>query len=65
MPSKKLMGCWAFVDVCLLAAGIIALVFSIVWKEPNLLRNFIISSADLKGRIFHYGASVGMLMGSL
>jgi len=42
------MGCWAFVDVCLLAAGIIALVFSIVWKEPNLLMNFILSDAHLK-----------------
>lgn len=47
MVSRKLMGVWAFLDFSLLIAGIIALVFSIVWRRPNLLLNFSISSADL------------------
>ncbi|EJD02127.1 tetraspanin Pls1 family [Fomitiporia mediterranea MF3/22] len=47
MPSKKLMGCWAFVDVCLLTAGILTLVLSIVWRAPDLMRNLVISNSDL------------------
>jgi hypothetical protein len=47
MVSRKLMGTWAFIDFCLLAAGAIALAFSIVWRSPNVLMNFVISSADL------------------
>ncbi|KAI5124082.1 hypothetical protein M0805_003909 [Coniferiporia weirii] len=47
MPSKKLLGCWAFVDVCLLAAGIISLVFSIVWRTPDLMRDLVVSHSDL------------------
>lgn len=49
MVSRKLMGTWAFLDFCLLAAGAIALAFSIVWRSPNVLMNFVISSADLTG----------------
>jgi len=43
MPSKKLLGAWAFVDFFLLAAGVITLVLSIMWKEPDLLRNLVLS----------------------
>ncbi|THH26787.1 hypothetical protein EUX98_g7408 [Antrodiella citrinella] len=47
MVSKALMGCWAFVDVFLLAAGVLSLVMSLVWREPNLLLNFTLSNTDL------------------
>ncbi|KAK7693171.1 hypothetical protein QCA50_002737 [Cerrena zonata] len=49
MVSKKLLGCWAFVDIWLLAAGILSLVLSIVWKAPNLMLNFTLSRNDLTG----------------
>lgn len=49
MVSKKLMGFWAFFDVCLFAAGVIAIVFSIVWRTPDLIRDLIVSRADLNG----------------
>jgi len=47
MPSKQLMGTWIFLDFCLLLAGVISLVFSIVWQSPDLVRNIIINKADL------------------
>jgi len=47
MVSKALMGCWAFVDAWLLAAGVLSLVMSLVWRAPNLVLNFTISNADL------------------
>ncbi|TDL27239.1 tetraspanin Pls1 family [Rickenella mellea] len=47
MPSKKLLGVWAFLDVLLLAAGVLTIVLSIVWKMPDLLRDMVISHADL------------------
>ncbi|KAI0670637.1 tetraspanin [Trametes maxima] len=49
MPSKRLMGAFAFVDVCLLAAGVILIVFSQLWKMPNLMFNFTFSSEMLTG----------------
>ncbi|KAL5490063.1 hypothetical protein ACEPAI_4896 [Sanghuangporus weigelae] len=69
MPSKKLMGCWAFVDFCLLAAGIITLVFSIVWRGSDLLRNLVISNEYLTaglvlaiGLLVTWAASVGAVI---
>lgn len=47
MPSKKLMGAWAVVDLCLLVAGIVTLVLSIVWRMPNWLRSLVITESDL------------------
>ncbi|TFK55019.1 tetraspanin Pls1 family [Heliocybe sulcata] len=47
MVSKKLMGVWAFVDFCLLVAGVISIAVSIVWKAPNLLLNMVFSKGDL------------------
>jgi hypothetical protein len=47
MVSRKLLGVWAFLDLCLLASGAIALTFSLVWRAPNLLRNMVFSHADL------------------
>ena len=50
MPSKKLMGFWAFFDICLLASGIIAVVFSLVWHSPNdPLRMLVITNMDMTG----------------
>lgn len=47
MVSRKLMACWAFIDFCLLAAGVVALALSIVWRAPNLLMNMVVSDSDL------------------
>ncbi|KAF9557666.1 tetraspanin Pls1 family [Agrocybe pediades] len=47
MVSKKLMGVWAALDFFLLAAGVVTLALSIVWRAPNVLMNMVISSADL------------------
>jgi hypothetical protein len=47
MVSKKLMGVWAVLDFTLLAAGIVALVLSLMWRAPNILMNMVLSNADL------------------
>ncbi|KAF9234771.1 hypothetical protein BU15DRAFT_52181 [Melanogaster broomeanus] len=49
MLSKRLMAAWSFFDFCLLVAGVISLVFSFVWREPNLLLNLTFSTTDLNG----------------
>lgn len=38
---------WAVLDVLLLAAGVVALALSIVWRAPNILMNMVLSHADL------------------
>ena len=43
------MAFWAFVDVWLLAAGVLTIVMSLVWRAKNLMINFTISDADLTG----------------
>jgi len=47
MVSKVLMGVWAALDVLLLAAGAISIALSIVWGQPNVLMNMVLSKADL------------------
>ncbi|KAG1730600.1 hypothetical protein EDB19DRAFT_1740231 [Suillus lakei] len=47
MLSKKLIGAWAFFDMCLMAAGIVSLTLSIVWRQPNLLLNLTFSGIAL------------------
>lgn len=47
MLSKRLILAWAFFTLCLMAAGIVTLVLSIVWRQPNLLRNLTFSNFDL------------------
>jgi len=47
MPSRKLMGCWAFVDFLLLVAGVLTLVLSLVWRSKDPLRNMILNDQDL------------------
>ena len=46
------MGVWIFLDFCLLAAGLIALVLSIIWMSPNLLLNMVFTKSDLTGTVF-------------
>lgn len=47
MVSRKLMAAFAFFDVCLLAAGVVSLVLSIVWRAPDVLMNMVLSNASL------------------
>jgi len=47
MPSKTLMGVWAFIDFLLLAAGGMTIALSIVWRQPDILMNMAISSEFL------------------
>lgn len=49
MVSKTLMSVWVALDILLLAAGVLTLALSIVWRAPNILINMVLSSADLKG----------------
>jgi len=43
------MGVWVSLDILLLAAGVLSLVLSIVWRAPNTLMNMVLSNADLTG----------------
>jgi len=47
MVSRRLMGVWAFFDVCLLAAGTVALALSIAWRAPNVMMNMVFSDSIL------------------
>ncbi|KAK0445407.1 tetraspanin Pls1 family [Armillaria borealis] len=47
MVSRKLMGVWACLDVFLLAAGVVSLALSLVWRAPNILMNMVLSNSDL------------------
>jgi hypothetical protein len=47
MLSKKLIGAWAFFDICLMAAGVLSLTLSFIWRRPNLLLNLTFSNLDL------------------
>jgi hypothetical protein len=49
MPTKQLMGVWIFLDICLLVAGVVSIVFSQLFGMPDLVLNFTISKADLTG----------------
>ena len=51
MPSKRLMSFWAFLDVCLLAAGVICVVFSELFRMPNLELNFTLNNGFLLGML--------------
>jgi hypothetical protein len=47
MASKKLFGFWAFFDLLLLAAGVIAILFSVLWSlSHNPLRNLVITKSE-------------------
>lgn len=48
MPSRTLTAVWAALDFALLAAGIILVVLSIVWKNPSsILMQFILFDINL------------------
>jgi len=47
MVSKVLLGVWAVLDVCLLAAGVVAIAMSVVWRSPNILLNMVFSDSYL------------------
>jgi hypothetical protein len=50
MPSKKLMGFWAFFDLLVLVAGVLSIAFSLVWHSPNnALRSLVITDTDMTG----------------
>jgi len=57
MPSKALKTTWGALNFALLAAGIIAIVFSILWRAPNLEMNFYVSMMDLNG-----GLALGIML---
>ncbi|CAL1704024.1 unnamed protein product [Somion occarium] len=57
MVSKVLLGCWAFVDVWLLAAGVLSLIMSLVWKAPNLMINFTMDASELTA-----GTALGIML---
>lgn len=41
------MAFYGFVDLWLLAAGLLSVIMSFVWRAPNLMLNFTISNSDL------------------
>ncbi|KAF9792231.1 tetraspanin Pls1 family [Thelephora terrestris] len=55
MPSQKLMLSWWLLNVTLLAAGIVTLALSIVWRQPDILMNLVLPDMDL---------TVGLVLGA-
>ena len=51
MVSKALMGVWVALDILLLAACVLTLALTVVWRAPNILINMVLSSAALNGTI--------------
>lgn len=49
MPSRVLTAVWAGLDFALLAAGVISVVFSIIWRNSSLLMNFVLFDMNLTG----------------
>lgn len=49
MPSRTLTAVWAGLDFALLVAGIISIVFSVMWKNSSLLMNFVLFDLNLTG----------------
>jgi len=47
MVSKRLIGVWTFLDLCLLAAGALSVALSIVWRAPDVLMNMVFSPTTL------------------
>lgn len=51
MVSKRIMAFYGFVDLWLLAAGLLSLIMSLLWRAPNLMLNFTLSNSDLTGAL--------------
>lgn len=49
LGSKYLAGTYAFFSLCLLASGVIAVVFSQVFHKTDVLLNMVFSSSALTG----------------
>ena len=49
MVSRKLMVVWGALDFLLLAAGAVAIALSVVWRQPNILMNMVLSDKELTG----------------
>ncbi|TBU28899.1 tetraspanin [Dichomitus squalens] len=69
MPSKQLMSFWAFLDLCLLAAGVISVVFSELFRMPNLEINFTLNNGFLLAGLilgivllFTFAVSIGAIV---
>ena len=43
------MGVWAFLDFCLLAAGVVSIALSFTWRTFNPMMNLVLDNADLTG----------------
>jgi len=54
MPSKRLMLSWWLFNITLLAAGVVTLALSIVWRQPDILMNLVLPDMDL---------TVGLVLG--
>jgi len=57
MVSKALMGVWVALDILLLAACVLTLALSFVWRAPNILINMVLSSVTLNA-----GAVLGVAL---
>lgn len=49
MPSKYLYGFYSFFTLGLAIAGIISIVFSMVWRRQDMMLNMTFSNSDLNG----------------
>lgn len=49
MPSKYLYGFYGFFTVGLATAGIISIIFSMLWRKQEMLLNMTFSNGDLDG----------------
>jgi hypothetical protein len=73
MPSKYLYGFYGFFTLGLTIAGIISVLFSILWRKNDMMLNMTFSNADLNGTfvVFHpvvifsqcHLSSAGIVMG--
>lgn len=53
MPSRTLTAVWAGLDFALLVAGIISIVFSVMWKNSSLLMNFVLFDLNLTSAYYY------------
>jgi len=56
MPSRTLTAVWAGLDFALLVAGIISIVFSVMWKNSSVLMNFV---------LFDLNLTIGIVLGTM
>jgi hypothetical protein len=49
MAFRKLRAAYALASLLMVTAGAITIAFSIIWRAPDLLKNFVITSSYLTG----------------